>query len=71
MALHRAKASAALEIVLNHSGQIKAAVGRHCAPERYDRNRDRIGHTLRDVDLQLGSGRYRCQPQGGQDCAAR
>ena len=70
MALHRSKAAAALQIVLNHAGQIQSRIGRHGAPERYDRDRNGIGHALRDVDLQLSACRCCCQHKDGQDGAA-
>ena len=62
-ALHGAEASAALKIMLDHRGYIKAAIGRHRAPEGHDRDRDRVGDALRDIDLQRGTRRQRCQRQ--------
>ena len=62
-ALHGAEASAALKIVLDHRRHIEAAIGRHSAREGHDRDRDRVGDALRDIDLQRGTRRHRCQRQ--------
>ncbi len=52
LARQRAKAPAALEVVLHHARDVEAAVRRARRRERHDRDRDRVAHARGDLDLQ-------------------
>jgi hypothetical protein len=55
LARQRAKASAALEVVLHHVGDVQSGLGGGGVRERHDRDRHRVAHARGDLDVQLGS----------------
>jgi hypothetical protein len=72
IAIHAAETAAALQIALDHGGDVQSPVGRHGARERHDCNRHRIGDAAGDVDLELRMGgkrdRGEQQQQAGKTC---